>query len=79
MHYDKKHEFYGTTTVGERGQIVIPSAARTKMKLKNGEKLLTFGMGKDMLIIAKVSQLEKFAAHLSDNLNKITNLIAKNK
>ena len=68
---DKKQEFYGTTTVGERGQIVIPQEARKAMKIKNGEKLLAFGMGNDMLILAKVSQLQKFAKNLSSKLNTL--------
>lgn len=32
--------FYGAVTVGERGQIVIPSAARTKLNIRAGDKLL---------------------------------------
>ncbi|MBS1707020.1 MAG: AbrB/MazE/SpoVT family DNA-binding domain-containing protein [Armatimonadetes bacterium] len=32
--------FYGSATVGERGQIVIPSEARTQLNIKPGDKLL---------------------------------------
>ncbi|MBS1716305.1 MAG: AbrB/MazE/SpoVT family DNA-binding domain-containing protein [Armatimonadetes bacterium] len=32
--------FYGTATVGERGQIVIPAEARSDMKIVAGDKLL---------------------------------------
>jgi AbrB family looped-hinge helix DNA binding protein len=32
--------FYGSVTVGERGQIVIPSEARTEMGIQQGDKLL---------------------------------------
>ena len=32
--------FYGSVTVGERGQIVIPSDARTEMGIQQGDKLL---------------------------------------
>ncbi len=38
------------------------------MKLKNGDKLLAFGMGGEMLVLTKVSQLEKFAQQLSTKL-----------
>ncbi len=38
-------EFFGTTVVGARGQVVIPAEARKKLKFKVGEKLLVFGMG----------------------------------
>ncbi|MFI5387106.1 MAG: AbrB/MazE/SpoVT family DNA-binding domain-containing protein [Fimbriimonadales bacterium] len=32
--------FYGSVTVGERGQIVIPSEARAEMGMQQGDKLL---------------------------------------
>lgn len=32
--------FYGSVTVGERGQIVIPSEARTELGFNPGDKLL---------------------------------------
>lgn len=31
---------FGTTVLGERGQIVIPKEARNKLKLKNGDQFL---------------------------------------
>ena len=35
--------FYGAVTVSERGQIVIPAAARRDFNLKAGDKLLVLG------------------------------------
>ncbi|HSW57926.1 MAG TPA: AbrB/MazE/SpoVT family DNA-binding domain-containing protein [Dehalococcoidales bacterium] len=35
--------FYGTVTVSERGQIVIPADARKDFGIKTGDKLLVFG------------------------------------
>lgn len=32
--------FYGSVTVGERGQIVIPAEARSQMRIQQGDKLL---------------------------------------
>ena len=32
--------FYGSVTVGERGQVVIPAEARNEMGIKPGDKLL---------------------------------------
>ena len=68
-----KHEesFYGTATVGEKGQIVIPAAARQALKIKKGEKMLVFGMGDEMLVITKLSQVEQLAKHLAGKLNSI--------
>lgn len=77
----KKHrtpqKFYGTTTLGEKGQAVIPSQARKTMGLKKGEKLLVFGMGDDMITFSKLSNLEKFASHLANKLEAIREIIKK--
>ena len=35
--------FYGSVTVSERGQIVIPAQARRDFGIKPGDKLLVFG------------------------------------
>ena len=34
--------FYGAATVGERGQVVIPSEARRQCGIQHGDKLLVF-------------------------------------
>ena len=79
----KKHkngeQFYGTATLGEKGQIVIPSEAREAMGLKKREKLLVFGMGCDMLAFSKLSKVEQFASHLSGRLDAIREVIKKSK
>lgn len=72
-------QFYGTTTLGEKGQIVIPSEARKAMGLKKGDKLLVFGMGCDMLAFSKLSKVEQFAKHLADRLDVIREIIKKTK
>ena len=36
-------KFYGTTTVGERGQVVIPAEARRELGLTHSTKLMVFG------------------------------------
>lgn len=69
--------FYGTTTIGEKGQVVVPAEARKIMKVKKGEKLLVFGMGKDMIILSKLSNLEKFVSHMSKRLESIREIIKK--
>lgn len=39
-HMDIGECFYGSVTVGERGQIVIPAEARADLDIKPGDKLL---------------------------------------
>ena len=72
-------QFYGTTTLGEKGQVVIPKEARKTMGIKKGEKLLVFGMGCDMLALSKLSKVEQFASHLSQRLEVIREIIKKTK
>ena len=73
----QKHTFYGTTTLGEKGQVVIPSEARTALQLKKGEKLLVFGMGTSMLAMAKIESLEQFAASLRNKLDAVQAIMKK--
>lgn len=70
-------QFYGTATIGEKGQLVVPLEARKAMSLKKGDKLLVFGMGCDMLAFSKLSKVEQFASHLAGRLNAIREIIKK--
>jgi AbrB family looped-hinge helix DNA binding protein len=64
--------FYDAVTVGERGQIVIPQAARESLGIKAGSKLLVMGGGvpaaKGLFIIkadAVGDMLRDMITHLS--------------
>jgi AbrB family looped-hinge helix DNA binding protein len=70
-------EFYGTTTLGERGQVVIPAKARKKFKLEKGEELLVFGMGKNMITLVKLEKAKEFASQLARKLKSINSIIEK--
>lgn len=59
----KKPKCWGTASMGERGQIVVPAKARECLKLKKGEKLLVFSKGDKFLGILKFDEV-------SDNLKK---------
>jgi AbrB family looped-hinge helix DNA binding protein len=75
MKKDKSCEaYYGTATIGEKGQIVIPSEAREALGLDKGEKLLVFGMGKDMIALAKVSHLQELTEKLSEKVENLKNI-----
>ena len=43
MEAPEGNKFYGSVTVSERGQIVIPADARRDFGIKTGDKLLVFG------------------------------------
>lgn len=52
-------KFYGSVTISERGQIVIPAEARKDFKINPGDKLLVFGDMKMGLWISTFGILEK--------------------
>ncbi|HSX41862.1 MAG TPA: AbrB/MazE/SpoVT family DNA-binding domain-containing protein [Candidatus Saccharimonadales bacterium] len=62
-----KH-FFGSTTVGERGQVVIPAEAREKFNIKAGEKMLVFGAPHgEAIVIVKAEKFKvKFDTMLAD-------------
>lgn len=49
-------KFYGITTVGERGQIVIPSDMRKKYKISKGEKFMVAGFKEDVISLLRMSR-----------------------
>jgi AbrB family looped-hinge helix DNA binding protein len=74
-----QHRFYGTTVVGERGQMVIPAEARDVLDLKKGDKLLVFGMGNGMLSLSTLSGFERFQTHMAKQIKVIRSVIKNNK
>lgn len=52
-------KFYGSVTVSERGQIVIPADARKDFGIKTGDKLLVFGDLERGLGIATFSIMQR--------------------
>ena len=55
MEVSQGRRFYGTVTVSERGQIVIPAKARRDFDIQVGDKLLVLGDLSQGLAIAKAS------------------------
>lgn len=53
-------KFYGATTIGERGQIVIPAEARKDLELTPSTKVMVFSsnVGEGLLIIKAKSVSE---------------------
>lgn len=65
----------GTTTVGERGQVVIPAEIRKRMKLVTGDKLLVFCKFEKFIGLIKAADLdqflEKITSHVNEKLEKL--------
>jgi AbrB family looped-hinge helix DNA binding protein len=65
-----KSKLYGSATVGERGQLVIPAEARKIYGLEMGEKVLVFGHGRGLLIL----KAETVTELLAETLNQVSTL-----
>jgi len=67
---------YGSATLGERGQVVIPIEAREEFKLEAGDKLLVFGgvggaIGLDSLLLIRAEALSEFISKSMDELSNL--------
>jgi AbrB family looped-hinge helix DNA binding protein len=67
----ERKRFYGSVTVSERGQIVIPAEARRDFNIQVGDKLLVLGdLDQGLAFIQASMLLEKqpgFSALLNDS------------
>ncbi|MBN2240813.1 MAG: AbrB/MazE/SpoVT family DNA-binding domain-containing protein [Dehalococcoidales bacterium] len=52
-------KFYGSVTVSERGQIVIPAEARKDFNIKSGDKLLVLGDLDQGIAIVTIAGIQK--------------------
>ena len=71
----KQPEFYGSATVGERGQIVLPANLRKEFEIEPGDKLLVLGnqhLRGIMLVKAEVlgEMLENMGKHMAEMMKK---------
>jgi AbrB family looped-hinge helix DNA binding protein len=75
---DKKMIFYGSTTVGERGQIVLPAKMRKEFDIKKGDKLLVIGnSGLNHINLINQETLNKHLEKMSENINQIKSSMKK--
>ncbi len=62
--HEKK--LYGTTTVGTKGQIVIPASAREELGINTGDRLYVVGSPhKGAIMLLKEDTLEKFIEQMN--------------
>jgi len=78
MNKDDKAEFsfddhfYGTATVGERGQIVIPAEARKRHDIETGDKLLIMGTpDKKHLMLFKIDAVREIVSIFQQGLQRV--------
>ncbi len=68
-------KFWGTASVGSKGQVVIPAEAREALGIKSGDKLLVVGnpMRKGVAFV-KAEVVEKKLRDLQSGLIEVQNL-----
>ncbi len=58
----------GATSLGERGQVVIPKELRDEMKLKTGDKLFVIEHNGAIVLVSK-KMMQKFVSAITRKLN----------
>jgi AbrB family looped-hinge helix DNA binding protein len=70
-HFFGKPVFWGITSIGERGQVVIPIKARRNLGLKKGDKLLVVSRGNKFLGMIRFDELSGFLRKWLAKIEKI--------
>ncbi|MBI4708061.1 MAG: AbrB/MazE/SpoVT family DNA-binding domain-containing protein [Candidatus Omnitrophica bacterium] len=69
-------KMYGAVTVGERGQVVIPSEIRKQFEIKTGDKLVVFAKPGGPIGLIPAEQFTQFLEHATEMLTKIKQKIS---
>ena len=64
----KLDKLYGTTTLGARGQVVIPAEARKDLALRPGDQLIVVGKFGKVIALLKSDQLTEFIDLIMDHV-----------
>lgn len=76
---EKIPKFYGSTTVGERGQVVIPAEARRDLQITPATKLLVFGSNdRGGLIFTKAESMTGFLDKAMSMLKRFEEMLKTN-
>jgi AbrB family looped-hinge helix DNA binding protein len=74
----KDMKFYGSTTVGERGQIVLPAKLRKDFTIKKGDKLLVIGNAEAYrIVLVNPETMSSYLDLMSQQINKMKSTIKK--
>ena len=65
----KGKHLFGTVKVGERGQIVIPKAARDVFDINPGDNLLVLGDEEKGIAIVKEDLMKNFALRILEGID----------
>lgn len=73
-----EESFYGTATVGERGQVVIPAEARKKFNFHAGDKVLVLGHpNQSGIVLCKIDAMREFFSSFLSELERIESRVSE--
>jgi AbrB family looped-hinge helix DNA binding protein len=74
----KGMKFYGSTTMGERGQIVLPVKLRKDFNLKKGDKLVVAGNPElSRIVLINADTMDDYLDIMSEKINQMRIKIKK--
>lgn len=68
--FDAWGAMHGTTSLGERGQVVIPKKLRDSLKMKRGDSFIVMEKG-GAIVLLPVQLMESFISGISSHIKKI--------
>src|SRR5580698_3793019 len=72
MDSDDRPDFFSITTLGERGQVVIPKEARDALNLSAGDKLVVLPSRRgNGILLMKEDNIRQLALHMSEKADHI--------
>lgn len=75
-----KPAFYGTATIGTKGQIVIPANAREDLSLQPGDRVIVIGIKEHgMLGVCPINSVQEMLANMTQQLEHIRSVIDQTK
>jgi len=73
-----EENFFGSATVGERGQIVIPAEARKRYSINSGDKVLVIGHPSGSgVVICKIDDMREMMSAMLVEIEKIETRLAE--
>jgi AbrB family looped-hinge helix DNA binding protein len=73
-----KGKVYGAVTVGERGQLVIPSSLRKDLDIKSGDRLMIFAkIDRKMISIMREKDFSDFLQKASKIISKLESKVGR--
>lgn len=70
--------FFGTATVGERGQIVIPAEARKRLNINPGDKMLVMSHPTATgVLLCKIDAMREFFRSFLTDLERLEKKVAQ--